>query len=107
MISSSADFFFFSLDSEAEEGSFLLAVAPAGAFRALAPRRELREGDRFNVTGKLSTSHFGLLDHKIAGGFMYLGFEGPATEEEAILKATEKYIISLLNVKLTFTNRVK
>ena len=61
------------------------------------------DGTRFNVTGKLSSRQSLLfrslkLEHLSAEGYVYLGFEGPATEEEAILKATEKYIISLLNV---------
>lgn len=43
MISSRADFFFFSRASELEDGSFLLVEDEAAAFRALAPSTELQD----------------------------------------------------------------
>jgi len=97
MISSSADFFFLSRNSEAEDGSFLLAVVPVDAFRALAPRRELREVARdsmFRESHRNIVVSVRWLLKEPRLGRTYLGFEGPATHEDtAILKATEKHII--------------
>lgn len=81
MISSRADFLFFSaLESEPEDASFFLADATA--LRALLLRAELQE-----VTKQSENSRLRRLSDLQVG--VYLGLEGPATLDEAPrLKAT-------------------
>lgn len=76
-----------------------MAVAPVEAFSALAPRRELRESSTFwECHPNLVVSLCWILDAPLLS-CTYLGFEGPATEEDApMLKATEKCIMSLNNM---------
>lgn len=91
MISSKADFFFFSPPLESELESFLFTEVEDeddAALSALAPRTELKE-DRSTQLEAERLKYFTLM--YLTQRPLYLDFEGPATEEQAPkLKATAR-----------------
>lgn len=104
MISSRADFFFFSpLESELEDGSFLLTEedAAAAALRALAPRAELKQNTKTRMKTESLTNIMMLLTWRA----LYLDLEGPATQDEAPrLKATVRQRHVEVSGKKTLAN---
>lgn len=89
MISSKADFFFFFSPLESELESFLFTEddddEDDDAFRALAPRTELKE----DTSTQLETERLKYIIKYFTQNHLYLDLEGPATEEQAPrLKAT-------------------